>query len=133
MKFRSPTDQPIRVATTDGHVILIGPELREVPNRFVKAAVAEGAIPEGVPVELMQSDKDTQPKADDRDAVIRRALTDMVEAAKDGSGAPDEFTANGLPSVGAVSKRAGFKVSREEAYAAWHELNDDGSDGGAEA
>lgn len=128
MKFRSPTEEPIRVASTTGHVLIIGPELREVPPQFVRAAVAEGAVPEGVPVELMQA-TDKQPAASSKSDVIRKALIAMSQAAKDGSGAPDEFTANGLPSVPALSKRVGFKVSREDAYEAWEGLQAEGDDG----
>lgn len=132
MKFYSPFDEPIRVASTTGHVILIDKEPREIPPQFVRQAVAEGAVPEGVPVELMQA-TDKQPAAADHDVAIRRALRDMKAAAADGSGAPDEFTANGLPSVPALSKRVGFKVSREQAYAAWEDVSGDAGEGSIDA
>lgn len=124
MRFRSPTSTPVRVALTTGHVLLIGEELTEVPDFMVREAVANGAIPEGVSPELMQLKSEAGADASIA-ARIREALQAMVKD-RDSQEGPDEFTANGLPSVTAVSKRVGQKVSKEEVLAAWAELNGDG-------
>lgn len=113
MKFRSPTDTPIRVALTSGHVKLIGPELIELEPRFVKDAVAAGAIPEGVPQSLMETQESPSDQLS-RNEQIKKTLLEMLDSSE-----PDEFTGNGLPSVPAVSKRVGYKVAREEVYPIW--------------
>ncbi len=124
MRFRSPTSTPVRVALTTGHVLLIGPELTEVPDFMVREAVANGAIPEGVSPELMQLKSEAGTDASIT-ARIREALQTML-AERDTKEGPDEFTANGLPSVSAVSRRVGQKVSKEEVLAVWAEVNGDG-------
>jgi hypothetical protein len=125
MKFRSPTAEPIRVARTDGHVILIGGNdadgnvtWTEVPAFMVRDAVAEGAVPEGVPVDLMHAQPASNASSPAIAARIEAALVAMAEEKIDG-----EFTANGLPVVSVVSRRVGAKVTREDVYAVWNRLN----------
>lgn len=125
MKFRSPNAEPVRVARTDGHVIMIGGndtegnvKWTEVPAFLVRDAVAEGAIPEGVPVDVMQAQPPSNASSPAVAARIEAALLAMSEEKVDG-----EFTTNGLPVVSVVSKRVGAKVTREDVYAVWNRLN----------
>lgn len=125
MKFRSPTAEPVRVARTDGHVIMIGGndadgnvKWTEVPTFLVRDAVAEGAVPEGVPIDVMQAQAPSNSSSPAVAARIEAALIAMAEEKVDG-----EFTTNGLPVVSVVSKRVGAKVTREDVYAVWNRLN----------
>lgn len=128
MKFYTPKSfkEPIRVALLSGHVTIVEYEPTELHPRFVREAIAQGAIPEGVPESLMKAaDEATSDiKPEDRHAQIKQVLLDMVEHAKTTEGA-DEFTATGLPSIAAVKKRLGGTVTKEEVYSAWAEVNPD--------
>ncbi len=118
MKFRSPTGEPMSIGLTSGHTCVIPPATDEAPEgieiepRFHRLAIAEGAIPAGVanlPVETSS--------APTRSGVIDAALEKMV----DGNEASD-FKRDGTPDVTAVTRRCGFKVSREEVDAAWAKI-----------
>ncbi len=125
LRMKSPGSEPVRVALTSGHVILIGPEGREVEARFVREALVNGAIPEGVDPALLQHAEPAvkTPLSDlDRDEQIREVLRQML-ADRDGKPGSDEFTANGLPSVPAVTKRLGWKAMREDVYRLWQDVD----------
>jgi hypothetical protein len=125
LRMRSPTNDPVRVALTSGHVIVIGPEPREVEPRFVREALAEGAIPEGVDPTLLSppAQKVEPPASDlDRDEQIRVVLRAML-ADRDAKPGSDEFTAGGLPSVPAVNKRLGWRAAREDVYRLWQDVD----------
>jgi hypothetical protein len=116
MKFRSPTAAAIYLALTSGHTHVIGPELAEVPQRFHRMAVAEGAIPEGMD-SLPAGDDDGPP---DKQALIKTAIEAMVAEADAG-----DFTADGKPHLSKLSAKAGFTVSRQERDEAWDALSDE--------
>lgn len=125
LKMKSPGPEPVRVALTSGHVILIGPEGREVEARFVREALVAGALPEGVdPALLQHSEAPTQApiSALDRDEQIRTVLRQML-VNRDNTPGSDEFTAAGLPSVPAVTKRLGWRASREDVYRLWQDVD----------
>lgn len=114
MKFRSPTAQPISIGLTTGHMACI-PGNEEAPNgveldkRFHRQAIALGALPEGV--EAPEPEESTSP---DRAAIIDKAIQGMLDGDE-----PDDFKQDGTPNLTALSRRAGFKVAREEAESAW--------------
>jgi hypothetical protein len=118
MKFRSPTAEPIYVGLTTGHTCQIPPATDENPDgieieaRFRRAAIAEGAIPAGVPV--LEAETSHVPT---RTSVIDAALNAMA----DGNEASD-FKRDGTPDMNAVTRRCGFKVSREEVDSAWAKI-----------
>jgi hypothetical protein len=110
MKFRSPTDQPVHLSLTSGHVAQVGAELTEIDPRFHREAIANGCIPEGVADE----------KEQERTGNFNRAaeINKAIEAMLDGTDKND-FTGDGKPDTRALSKRVGFTVSREERDEAW--------------
>lgn len=115
MKFRSPTDRHLSLGLTTGHTCVVPPATEEDPDgieiepRFHRLAIAEGAIPAGTP--NLAPEKSTTPT---RSSVIDAALNLMV----DGNETSD-FKRDGTPDLTAVTRRCGFKVSREEVEAAW--------------
>lgn len=113
MKFKSPSEKVIFLSLTSGHTCSIGTELVEVPARFHRMAVAEGAIPEGM--DHLIAPPDTQEKA--RGELVKTAIKTMLEANKEG-----DFGGDGKPTVARVSAIAGFTVGRSERDTAWNEL-----------
>jgi hypothetical protein len=109
MKFKSPSEKPIFLALTSGHTCTIGPELVEVPERFHRLAVAEGAVPEG-----MEHLADTSVKAGGRKDIITAAIKKMLEGSTEG-----DFNSDGKPDTRRLSAAAGFNVARTERDEAW--------------
>lgn len=108
---------PIRIARTDGHTKIIGYEYEPVEQMFLRDAIGLGAQIKGV-----EDDEAVSDAVDDsRSARIRSVLIEMIDARDNKEGA-DEFTAEGLPHLKAVTKRFGSKVTREEVYPIWEEL-----------
>jgi hypothetical protein len=110
MKFKSPSEKEIFLALTNGHTCTIGPELVEVPERFHRLAVAEGAIPEGM--EHLAVPKDTQESS--RKELVSAAIKKMLEGSAEG-----DFNGDGKPDTRRLSAAAGFTVSRAERDEVW--------------
>ena len=113
MKFKSPSEKVIFLALTNGHTCAIGPELVEVPERFHRMAVAEGAIPEGM--DHLIAPKDAQEAS--RKELVKAGIKTMLEANKEG-----DFGSDGKPTVARLSAAVGFTVGRSDRDAAWTEL-----------
>lgn len=114
MKFRSPTDQPIHMALTSGHTFVIGPELVEVPARFHRIAVAEGAIPQGMDA-MPPEEQAAETKMD----LIVKSIKTMMDNPGDG-----DFNNDGRPDVRRLSAVAGFTVLAAERDSAWQIVSD---------
>lgn len=113
MKFRSPTDEPVYLALTNGHCTVVGVDYTEIDPRFNREAIAAGCIPEGVEIPA-------EPKAEpsfDRKQVILDAMNDMMDGAVDG-----DFTRDGRPSIDRLTARIGFNIDRAERDAVWAEI-----------
>lgn len=117
MKFRSPTETPVHISLLSGHTCLIGKDLVEVEQRFVRQAIADGCLREGEePAANGPADKT---KAD----LVLDAVRAMVAEAKE-----EDFNNDGKPDLRKLSKRAGFEVSRDERDTAWQAIADDDAD-----
>jgi hypothetical protein len=120
MKFKSPTDQPIHVALTNGHTCVIPPANEANPDgvdidpMFHREAIAKGAEPAGLP---------PAPKVDSNTPTRSGVITAALQAMLDGSEESD-FKKDGTPDLNSVSRRCGFKVSREEVEAIWAGLKE---------
>lgn len=111
MKLRSPSDTPVHIALRDGgHTTLITPEGVDVEQRFVREAMALGCRIVGVEMDGPFQEAESI----DRTVLIVKAIQDMLDGSNEG-----DFTADGKPNLGALAKRVGFQVSREERDAAW--------------
>ena len=144
MKFRSRSDSEVaRLASTTGHIILVGQEFVEVPQHMESEAYANGCVSE----ELYNSIKadmakgalatgeggDAKPAGgiklpsdtgqSDRPAVIRQAIQGMLDGGEDGA-----FTAAGLPNLKVLSGKCGFQVSKDEMESVWKVVSGNGTD-----
>ena len=116
MKFRSPTETHVHLASTSGHTFVIGPDLVEVPTRFHRTAVMEGCIPQGMDALPPENDTPDHKKMD----LIVAGVRAMMEAARD-----EDFNGDGRPDVRKLSQRVGFTVLADERNTAWQIVNDD--------
>ena len=116
MKFRSPTEEPIYMGLTNGHTFVIGADLVEVPKRFHRQAVMEGAIPEGMDAAPIDEEGSNPSQHD----LIVTAMRAMIERAD-----IEDFTKDGKPDTRKLSSRVGFTVLTAQRDAAWDEVKDD--------
>jgi len=132
MKFRSPGQQPLHIALTSGHTLVIPPEGVEVSDAFRREAIARGAEPmvadshHFAPALHSGGESSTraeggegagnygQETAEKRLELIKDALRSMLNGANE-----EDFTAAGLPNLKRLQFLAGFNVPRAEADAAW--------------
>lgn len=121
MKLRSPNNEPLHIALTSGHTLVIpgSDEGVEVPLMFRREALSLGAV---VPGEQIDHDSAAKPVFDRADA-IRGALNDMLDGGKE-----DDFTADGKPNLRKLNARLGFQAAREEADKIWAEVSGGGQD-----
>lgn len=124
MKFRSRSkDEVTRLASTTGHVCLIGQEWAEVPEHMEGDAYSKGCISEemfetikdtlakeaaeGGKGETADLDLDKETKEGARNATIKTAIDKMIDDPK-----PSDFTARGLPNLAVLSERCKFPVPK---------------------
>lgn len=115
MRMRAPEDKEmVRVANTAGHTFIVGKQWTEVPERFRRALVAEGAVIEGMEGE------DPKPGGVpvSQEDMVLNTVRDMVDEGK-----AEDFGNDGKPKVEAISKRAGFNVSRHQRDKAWEVIS----------
>ncbi len=113
VKFRSPTNEPLHVALTSGHTMVITADDKgiEVPVIFQREAMARGAVltDEGT--------AEVRTQTLNRQIVLRETLEAMIKGAD-----KDDFTADGKPNLVRLKAKTGFPVTREEADAAFDEV-----------
>lgn len=114
MKFRSPTDEDMQVALTNGHVAIVPAATEENPQgielhpRFVREAMSLGCLAEG------QVALPPEAKSETRADVITKGLRAMMAGSE-----ADDFTKQGLPNLTSLQRRVGFKLMREEVEKIW--------------
>ena len=144
MRFRSRSNSEVaRLASTSGHIILVGQEFVEVPQHMeadaysngcvseeiynsIKADMANGALATGEggdsnPAGGIKLPSDTG--QGDRPAVVRQAIQGMLDGGEEGA-----FTAAGLPNLKVLSGKCGFQVAKDEMEAAWKVVSGNGTD-----
>ena len=111
------------LATTKGHVIAFKKdEPIHVPRGAHNEAIAIGAVPaDGDDPNVLEDEKkDTTPQDPaERNPLIFDAITKLVDRNE-----REDFTAAGSPTVDAVSKEVGFKVSAKEISGQWQEYHE---------
>ena len=128
MKFRSRRDgEVIRIASTSGHICLVGSEFVEVPDHMEPDAYAAGCVSEALYNSIKADmEKDAAAKAalvggaltdEQKKIAIKRAIQEMLDGNEDGS-----FTTAGLPNMKVLVKKTGFPVSKEEMEAIWETI-----------
>ena len=117
MQLKSPHTESLCVSLTNGTGLRIPPEGREVPQEFLKAAFAEGAIPVGVDAEEFGEQK-SPPLGDDKlDLLVAGVKKMLVEN-------QDDFTGAGLPNRKVLSSIVGWNVSVQELSEAWAKVQE---------
>ena len=131
-----PNQRPIRCATTDGHVIIIGYVPRTIPRMFKAEALAQNALTETALQNWLQGigrEPEPEPEielpagpqnidglsAEEKFARIKEKLLPILIA-----GDPQNFTQQGIPKVEALTAACGFEVTGSERDAAFAELKD---------
>lgn len=110
VKFRSPfADQPIYVALTSGHSMIIPVEGIDVPEPFHAQAILNGAVPVAgraltTPIRAAMAE---------RQGMIAEAVTAMFK-----SQVSADFLEPGVLNMRRLNDRTGFHVFKEEADAA---------------
>lgn len=137
MKFRSRNNtDTIRLASTSGHICLIGQEFVDVPEHMEADAYANGCVSEelynsikadlakgalagdgGADAKVILPGGATMPTTVDRSLAIRTQIDAMLSGNEDGS-----FTAAGLPNLKILSSKCGFQVSKEEMEPVWAQI-----------
>ena len=129
MKFRSRSDeQVIRLASTSGHIVLVGKEFVPVPEHMESQAYAEGCVSEALCNSIradMEKDAAAQAAlvggaltAEQKHEAIKAAIIAMLDGKDDGS-----FTTAGLPNMKVLAKQCGFQLTKDEMEAAWSEVS----------
>lgn len=122
MKFRHPTGT--RIASTNGQVVLVGPDWRPLHVDLHREALAKGCecdqrtIRTSDPVAPTGSESAVNPL--NEEALIRKALIVMVQRNEE-----DDFTGSGTPNLNTLTKEVGFKVDKQTALAVWHQLEEE--------
>ncbi|NUS38248.1 MAG: hypothetical protein HOQ02_04395 [Lysobacter sp.] len=128
-KYRSPSDEPIRVVTDTGHITHVGPEWTELPPIYHHAAVNSGCEVDSAVVSNEKTPLAASASAEQRKAVdvlIEGALKTMLE--RDDA---EDFN-NGQPKVDVVAKLAGVTVNRKQITPVWERLKEEAkADAGA--
>lgn len=108
MKYRSPTSTPVRVSSTSGRIMIIGPELVEVPVDLEAEARYKGCVSEEVLGGLTQGD--SKPPL----LSVEDAIRNMISMPEDG-----DFTAQGLPNLRSLTRLCQRNITKEEMMEAW--------------
>ena len=127
MKFRAPTETPIRVALLSGHTAVITDEWRELDPIFHRDALAKGAQCDATdianPVVTVQSSDEGAAKVVDAETEIRKVIIQMLGREEDG----DFVASTGLPNLKTVEKLVGFRVDKEQVYTVFRAMKDEAS------
>ena len=128
MKFRSRRDgEVIRIASTSGHICLVGSEFVEVPDHMEPDAYAAGCVSEALYNSIKADmEKDAAAKTAltggaltpaQKHEAIKLAIQSMLDGNEDGN-----FTTAGLPNMKVLVKQTGFPLTKDEMEAAWNEI-----------
>lgn len=115
MKFYSPSDEPLQIGLTSGHMAVIPRTGIELDPMFHREAVANGAIPETLLGTEGAAGKSGGVMV--RESEIKSAITAMLDGDDEG-----DFNEDGKPNLNRLKAKLGFSVTREEADAAFEEL-----------
>lgn len=125
MKFRSPTETPIRVSLLSGHTAIIGHDWRDLDPIFHRDALASGAQCDAKAIDnpdvSVESSAEGSAKVTDADAEIRKAIIAMLDREEDG----DFVASTGLPNLKTVEKMVGFRVEKERVYSVFRAMKDE--------
>ena len=109
-----------RIASTSGHIMIIGQDYVEVPEHMESDAMAAGCISEEM-FEQIKSGVSPEPAPlTDSDRMDKIVESIKVMYQED---TPDNFTRQGLPDKRTLAGKCGFKPTTEEFDAAWEVIS----------
>lgn len=122
IRFRSPTDETLYVASTNGHAARIGTAWRELPACLHAEAIAAGAITNNMDdataaLQVAKVVPEPAHAADEPAELIRSGIIRMLETDDE-----DAMTKAGAPNLSKLSAEVGFNVDREQMLAVWREM-----------
>jgi hypothetical protein len=127
----------VRIASTSGHIVLIGNEFTEVPEHMEKDAYANGCVSEelynSIRTDMEKESAATKSLAGgsahpgDQAPVVIEKIKVMLNSTEEGY-----FTKAGLPNLKVLEKLCGFTVSRELMEASWEIVSAETSPEGEE-
>jgi hypothetical protein len=138
MRFISRNKEIVRLASTSGHIILVGAEFVDVPEHMEREAYASGCVSEEL-YNSIKADmaKDAEAKSNlagggqkdkiDPSPVVIETIRTMLNSTEEGY-----FTKAGLPNLKILEKLCGFTVSREDMESAWSVVSAETTPGGEE-
>ena len=135
-----PGREPLRLANTSGHSVIIGEEPRTIPDFFEAEAIYGGAVSEeqladlkerllgGIEVKPAPAPEKKSHRAvkaaavaPDAPPVVSAELkAAVIEIMNNGN--PEDFDHNGAPKCAALTWRLGREVTGPERDAAWREV-----------
>lgn len=111
-----PKQGIVQVALDDGRIAYVTPDGVELEKHFWAQAARQGLFPVGVDLEDDHEDL----VITDRLEGLKSVILDMIENPQEGY-----FTASGVPDRRALNKKAGYTVPRDDAAAAWYQIQAD--------
>lgn len=115
-KFKSKTGKDVRLASTSGHVVIVGEDFKEVPPMLEQKAMAAGLIPKSLYDEVKSDLKKELSNDEPAEAKKRKILEALqriaaeTEQGKEETAGGEKLVHNGKPVLAAVSEYAGFTV-----------------------
>lgn len=121
MRYKSMSEKKIRIASTSGHIIMVGEEFKEVPEHMEPDARAAGCIAEDVFNKLTSAENVAEPlTADERIDLIVLSIKEMAADNPEGN-----FTKNGSPNRKILNAKCGFTVTAEEFDVCWSTVKEE--------
>ena len=130
-KFKSPTNTPVRIANTGGHVVLVGPGGRVIPDFMDKEALANGCLPVGKTTagNVVGGDSGSGSMGGGEETPLSPkhradAIAGNILKLLDGNNEED-FTSAGTPNLNILSKMCDFQVKKDEMLPIWEKIKEE--------
>lgn len=120
MRYKTLDGSVKRVASTSGHVVMVGDKFVEVPKHMEAEARALGCISEEMFNQIQKNKEPVQVEPlshEERLDIVIASIKRMFEDDRD-----DNFTARGTPNKKILEGLCGFKPTSEEFDAAWEKV-----------
>lgn len=121
-KFRAPDGETIVLNDINGgHTAVLTDQWRELPERFHREAISNGAEISDQTIANRTVEK--APEFDEQEATVEKALKEMIERDDD-----QDFTGAGMPNIAIVRGLAGFNAPRELIFVVFERLKKQAND-----
>jgi hypothetical protein len=126
MQYKSMTGKVERIASTSGHILMIGEDYVDVPEHMEGDARAAGCVSKDM-FEKIKGGNVPPPEPmghEERMEVIVDKIKEMAA-----SNDPNDFTARGKPNLKVLAGKCGFRPDKEEFESAWLVIQKELSEG----